>query len=58
MRELASQCEEEGRREVKQERERVGDLERQLREGREREENLHRAAQAMTEVRVTTPTCN
>lgn len=56
VRELMGQCEEEGRRreegegEVRRERERAGDLERQAREGREREESLHSEIQAMTEV--------
>lgn len=55
------QCEEEGRRrgegegEVRRERERAGDLERRVKEGREREESLHSEIQAMTEVSRISP---
>ena len=62
MRELTLQCEEESRRrgegesEVGKERDRVGELEREAREGRRREESLRAEMQAMAEVSETTPT--
>lgn len=62
MRELGVQCGEEGRRrgeeegEVRRERERVGEMERQLQEARGREERLRGEATAMREVSEATPT--
>ena len=57
VKDLTSQCEEEGRRrgegegEMRRGREKTEDLERQVQEGREREEGLRGELQAMREVR-------